>query len=441
MNKIKSLIKNSPWVIAVIYVFIGVLWIQFSDQIVLTLFDDPETITQIQSLKGWFFVFASGLLIFLLVKISNELLGGVIDDLRVSNKKFKATIENAPLGIAHHKPNEKWIEVNQALCNLLGHEREQLMQLNFSDFIHPDDLEKGRNLDQQLISGEIKRSQIEKRYIRKDGSIFTGMVHKSAVFNGGSEPSYLVVVLEDITHLKEQENQILQSLKEKEMLLSEIHHRVRNNLALISAFFDLENLHTDNQQVHRILDKNKKRIKCLALIHETFAGSERSADIRFGSLLEELTDYLHSTFSQKGHRTEFRKTITPVQLNINQAIPVSLIITELLIGVQDKLNNIFLPSLLELSLKEEDNDVLLTISVNGTDNSIGRQKNEVISNTEILSSTILQALVTQISGDLKSNTDKPGIEYSLLFEKNESRGSGSSLPSGNNSNEPSGNSE
>lgn len=427
MNKIKSLIKNSPWVIAVIYVVIGVIWIQFSDQIVLTLFDDSETITQIQSLKGWFFVFASGLLIFLLVKISNDLLGGVINDLRVSNKKFKATIENAPLGIAHHKPNEKWIEVNQALCDLLGYEREQLMQLNFSDFIHPDDLEKGRKMDQKLISGEIKRSQNEKKYIRKDGTIFTGMVHKSAVFNGGSEPTYLVVVLEDITHLKEQENQTLQSLKEKEILLSEIHHRVRNNLALISAFFDLENLYTDNQQVHRILEKNKKRIKCLALIHETFAVSEQSAEIRFGSLLDELTDYLHSAFSQNGHKSEFRKTISPVQLNINQAIPVSLIITELLIGVQNEFNNHLKPSLIELSLKEEENDVILMLTVNVEGNRNGSQKNKIFSNTEILSSTILQALVNQISGDLKSHTYRSGIEYSLLFEKNESRGPGSSL--------------
>jgi PAS domain S-box-containing protein len=441
MNKIKSLIKNSPWVIAVIYVVIGVIWIQFSDQIVLTLFDDSETITQIQSIKGWFFVFASGLLIFLLVKISNELLVGVINDLRVSNKKFKATIENAPLGIAHHKPNEKWIEVNQALCDLLGYEREQLMQLNFSDFIHPDDLEKGREMDQKLISGEVRRSQNEKRYIRKDGTIFTGMVHKSAVFNGRSEPSYLVVVLKDITRQKEQGNLILQSLKEKEMLLSEIHHRVRNNLALISAFFDLENLYTDNQQVHRILDKNKKRIKCLALIHESFAGSERLADIRFGSLLDELTDYLHSTFSQEGHISEIRKTISPVQLNINQAIPVSLIITELLIGVQNEFNSHLKSSLLELSLKEEDNDIILMLSVNGMKNRNGSQKKSVISNTEILSSTILQALVTQISGDLKSRTYGSGIEYSLLFEKNENRGPGSSLPAENESNGISGNSE
>lgn len=423
MNKIKVLVRNSPWVIALIYVVIGCLWIQYSDQWVLSLLIDPDSITAVQSLKGWFFVGISGFLIFFLIRKSNNILGEVIDQLQRANNKFKATIEHAPVGIAHHRPNEKWMEINQTLCKQLGYSREELMKLDFSDFIHPDDLNKGRELDRKLVLGEIEYYSIEKKYIRKDGSQFHGRVQKSAVYNGKNSPLYLVVVLEDITKEKETEKQIIHALKVKEILLSEVHHRVRNNLALISAFFDLQNMNTENKEVHEILNKNKVRIKCLAMVHETFSDSLNLANIKFETFLDQLIDFLSSTFTGKYNEVEIRKTLSPVLLNINLAIPVSLILTELMINTKPgKFDDVKQP-VISISLREESGHIILTLSDNG---NVIEKKNSV-KETNTLTFTIIKALVTQVNGTLDTQTGTDGTTVSLRFKKTEPRGPGNSI--------------
>jgi len=423
MNKIKYLIQNSPWLIAVTYVVLGFLWIQFSDQWVLNIFDDPETITAIQSQKGWFFVSISGLLIFLLTKVSNNLLGDVIDDLTHSNKKFKATIENAPVGIAHHKPDENWMEINKTLCDLLGYSREELLQLDFHDFIHPDDIDQGREMDRKLIHGEIERFTLEKRYIRKDGSQFIGKVHKSAVFNSTELPLYLVVVLEDITEKKEQEDILQESLKEKELLLSEIHHRVRNNLALISAFFDLESMHNKSPDLEEIFKKHKARIKCLALIHTTFSHNKGSANIQFDSLLNELTDYVHFEFFDDYENAEIRKITTPVNLNINLAIPVCLIVTEILINTSNGDTADTEYPLFEVSLKQESDNITVSIS----DNGHKLLKKEIFESTESFPYTIIDSLLSKIEGSFDTTFNQHEQKISFTFEKEKLRGPGSSI--------------
>jgi len=423
MNKIKYLIQNSPWLIAVTYVVLGFLWIQFSDQWVLNIFDDPETITAIQSQKGWFFVSISGLLIFLLTKVSNNLLGDVIDDLTHSNKKFKATIENAPVGIAHHKPDENWMEINKTLCDLLGYSREELLQLDFHDFIHPDDIDQGREMDRKLIHGEIERFTLEKRYIRKDGSQFIGKVHKSAVFNSTELPLYLVVVLEDITEKKEQEIKLQKSLEGKEILLSEIHHRVRNNLAMISAFFDLESMHINNSELDTIFKKHKARIKCLAIIHNSFSDNFDSADIQFDSLVKELTDHIHTEFFDHLVDSTYRINTSPVELNINLAIPTCLIITEIFINADLQENKNVTSPLFELTLNQKSNEI--TVEISDIGNKLLRK--DAVENPNCLSFTIIDSLLSKINSSLSIQFTKNEHRVSFSFKKEDIRGPGSSI--------------
>ncbi|MEX0648188.1 MAG: PAS domain S-box protein [Balneolaceae bacterium] len=421
MDKIKAVIQNSPWVIALIYLIIGIVWIAFSDQFVLTLWDDADSLTEVQSYKGFFFVAASSFLVFLLVRKSNSILGGVIEDLQVANNKFKATIEHAPVGIAHHKPDEKWIEVNQTLCDLLGYSRDELMKCEFSDFVHPDDLQKGRQLDSELIRGDIKNYEIEKRYIRKDGTQFEGMVRKSAVYNGKNVPLYLVVVLEDITKQKMNEKTIKKSLQEKEVLLAEVHHRVRNNLALISAFLDLESRNVKNKQVERVLGKNKVRIKCLSLIHDAFSDNN-AGGIYFDKLLHQLIDFFQSFYSTKLPAIKIEKNISPVQLNINLAIPASLLFTELVINsAPNKFEDDSQP-VLNVFLGEESGRITFRIFDNWT-----QPEQSELQNKKTFPSDIIQALVAQVKGKLETGVEQGKSMYSLRFNNIQKKGPGSSI--------------
>ncbi len=422
MDKVKALIRSSPIVIALIYIVVGFLWIQFSDQWVLAMFDDPESITRVQSLKGWFFVAASGFIIFLLVSQNNRMLGNVIRSLDRTNKKFESTIENAPVGIAHHKINEKWLEVNQSFCNLFGYERDELLKLGFDDIVHPDDLEKCRELDKKLVSGKIQYYEFEIKYIRKDGSIFPGFLRKAFVNdNNGSSP-YIIAILEDISSQKNHAKQIRKSLRDKEILLSEVHHRVKNNLALISALLNLQDMHFENKELNSILSENKIRIKCLALIHETFSQNENSADINFRKFLNELSDYLLSELAASKEKVTLKKNIQPLNLNINIAIPVSLIYTELMIK---NLSDTKLKGNTEISISavEENEIISLVLKIPVNQNFEDSQ----ILDPENLSSIIINTLAAQIEGSFKAKSVNSILSYSLTFSKKELRGGASHL--------------
>lgn len=213
MDKIKELIRSSPFVITAIYLVAGIIWILYSDYQVLQLIDDPERITLAHSVKGFVFVGFSALLIFSLTWKSNRMLNEAIGDLKKSRDKYHATFEQAPVGITHHTPNEELLEVNDTLCRLLGYEKSELMQLGFRDIIHPDDLDKGRDLDLKLLNGELPNYHIEKRYIQKDGKLLSGLLRKSAVFDDAHEPQYLVGIIEDIRLLKDTDHQLRETLE------------------------------------------------------------------------------------------------------------------------------------------------------------------------------------------------------------------------------------
>lgn len=425
MDKLKTIIRSGPFIITLIYIIVGSLWIQYSDQVVLSMFDDPDIITQVQSLKGWFYVLASGILIFLLINQSNNLINNLVKDLKKNRDKFESTFEYAPVGIAHHKPNEKWINVNQTLCKLLGYKKSELLKLNFEDFIHPDDLEYGRELDSNLIGGKISSFTTDKRYRRKDGSYFTGKISKSAVYENGENntPQYLTAIIEDISKQIENKRKLKESLKEKEMLLSEVHHRVRNNLALMSAFLELQVMYTKNSEVIEVLEHYQTRLKTLSLIHEKFSENENEPFIDFKWYLHNLIDYIIHMFAKINSHVIFKTKLEVVHLNINQAIPAGLICNELLINANyrkyDPSNNPFV----EISLQANDEGIQFTLKNNG------KLKDPIfdLKNEDSLDSRILHSLLKQIDGQLSLNEDDDLQICEFTFNKKNTRGSASHL--------------
>ncbi|CAN5441403.1 hypothetical protein BH23BAC3_BH23BAC3_27270 [soil metagenome] len=423
MNKIKTIIQNSPFVIALIYISVGFLWIQFSDQIVLSLFDEAEAITHTQSLKGWFFVGASGFLIFLLVRKNNSLLDDVIVDLTKSRDKFYATFEQAPVGIVHHRPNEKWIEINQTLCDILGYRKSELLRLNFEDFIHPEDLQTSRHLDQELLDGKRKKYQIKKRYKTIEGNYIYGMLTKSAVINKNNySRSYLVGIVQDITKKIEADEKIRNTLHQKELLLSEIHHRVKNNLALISSLIELEGLYTEGQNARSVLDKCRLRVKCLAMIYETFSHNEQTTSVNFSKFLIHQIELLNHR-PKNGCKIFLENEEPSIYININQAIPLSLICNEILYLINaNKLSKTLSPDV-TIDLYENSGDIILKLS--DQDNSNTWKENFTISvdpDTEIINT-----LITQLNGSFKMNSEERGNTFELRFERKDLKGSGSSV--------------
>jgi PAS domain S-box-containing protein len=121
---------------------------------------------------------------------------------RVSQQRFRSTFEQAAVGIAHVAPDGHWIRLNQRFCSIVGYPMEELLSTTFQQITHPDDLDKDLELVRQVLDGERKTYSMEKRYIRKDGSLVWVNLTVSLVHDVHEAPDYFISVVEDISERK-----------------------------------------------------------------------------------------------------------------------------------------------------------------------------------------------------------------------------------------------
>lgn len=146
-------------------------------------------------------------------------------DLRESEKRFRETFEQAAVGIAHVGIDGQWLWVNQKLCDIVGYTREQLMELTFQEITHPEDLAPDLAYVEGLLAGEIENFSLEKRYLRRDGSIvwikLTVSLVTSELLTQSPQsviPKYFICVIEEIGDRKQAEIELHQRAEELEWL-------------------------------------------------------------------------------------------------------------------------------------------------------------------------------------------------------------------------------
>ena len=147
---------------------------------------------------------------------------------RESETRFRATFEQAAVGVALVATDGRWLRVNQKLCDIVGYTPEELLPLTFQDITHPDDLDADLAYVRQVLAGEIQTYTMEKRYFRKDGSIVWADLTVSLVREPSGQPQYFIAVVEDITERKQAEDEI-RELNER------LEQRVRERTAELQA--------------------------------------------------------------------------------------------------------------------------------------------------------------------------------------------------------------
>lgn len=131
--------------------------------------------------------------------------------LRESEHRFRGTFEQAAVGIAQVSTTGQWLRANQRLCETFGYTREELFDLTFQKITHPDDLQPNMSLFKEALAGRRDRYQMEKRYVRKDGSTLWANLTVSLVKDESNKPMYFISVIEDITERKRAEEALWRS--------------------------------------------------------------------------------------------------------------------------------------------------------------------------------------------------------------------------------------
>lgn len=151
--------------------------------------------------------------------------------LRGAEERFRLTFERAAVGIAHVATRWRFMEVNQRLCDIVGWSREELLARTFPDITHPDDRAVSEDLSNRLLSGELPAFELEKRYVRKDGSIVWANLSVSLVRDPDGRPSHFVAIVEDISRRKAAEEELARRAAET-ALVSERVRELASSLEL-----------------------------------------------------------------------------------------------------------------------------------------------------------------------------------------------------------------
>ncbi|MBW4637740.1 MAG: PAS domain S-box protein [Gloeocapsa sp. UFS-A4-WI-NPMV-4B04] len=251
----------------------------------------------------------------------------------------------------------------------------------------------------------------EFRLLCPDGSIRWLMAKGQCFYDEAGNTVRMVGITMDITASKQAAEQIKASLVEKEVLLKEVHPRVKNNLQIISSLLNLQSDYVKNYQTLEILKVCQNRIDSIALIHEQLYQSQDLAQIDFAEYIENLATNLLTSYERDSDAIALKLNIDDIKLNIDTAIPCGLIINEL---ISNSLKYAFIPGNSgEISISfhvKPDNHLQLNIS----DNGIGLPPDLDINNTDSLGLQLVTALTSQLGGTIEINRDI-GTQFIIQF--------------------------
>lgn len=212
------------------------------------------------------------------------------------------------------------------------------------------------------------------------------------------------------------------NLREKETLLAEIHHRVKNNLAVISGLLQLEGDNAGNEDIKAILKNSQLRIQSMATVHEMLYKAQDFNNLSFDNFVSEMVSYIQKVHKAESSDIDIHLAVDDIHLNVNQAVPCGLIINELLTNAFKHAYPPGRSGPINVILRERGNNIFLQVKDEGT----GLPPYFELRKSESLGFTLIKILTKQINADIEINGQN-GTEISLTFEKKEKKGPNSSL--------------
>ena len=249
--------------------------------------------------------------------------------LRESEEKYRTMVENSLQGIFIIQ-DFRVLYANEALAHITGYSKEEFLSLpqeKIRGLVHPEDQEMVWGRMAERLAGKDVPSRYDFKAVRKDGdTLWLEMVVGRTEFQG--KPAVQGAVI-DITDRQQADEQIKASLREKEVMLREIHHRVKNNMQIILSLLRIQSRAVKDRRTREMFKQSQNRIRSMALIHEALYKSKDLAMIDIADYISRMTTHLLSIYREDLGEIEIKQEAEGVFLDINRAIPCGLIISEL----------------------------------------------------------------------------------------------------------------
>ena len=412
--------KNIPAKFSIFYLFTGIIGILSIDKFFNIYFTYNQTDKNTSITFDFFILFLIfSLLVFFLILNHMQKVITKIDksykELKDKDKErllpYEFALNNSVDGIYWFTIDAKIVYLNDAACDMLGYKKEELlgkylesMDTNFNRQTAIDVMYKIRNTPNWIL---------ETTQTRKNGEIFPVEVSGHGFSYGGQE--YICAFGRDLTQRQETNKKItninleLQKLlDEKEILLKEIHHRVKNNMEIISSLLAMQLRRATDEEVRYILKQSKSRINTMALVHEFLYLGENLAYINLQDYIKKLVEDIKELYISQNTKLDVDLHIDKLIFSTNRCIQIGMVLHELCVNALKYAFKEDRENLLCIHMKKIDDKRHVKIRDNGEaykSDSIGMQ---------LIHSIVEDQLDATI--EFKNNN---GLECNIIFSKDE----------------------
>ena len=369
----------------------------------------PDNIKIMKNLVQTFAIFMFFLVIYMFTRLSQKSEQTLASENNLLQEQVQTIFENSSDALLVIDTDLNVISnVNQYAVELLeGEKKEDIIGKQVPDF-HKEKLntEQLVEIRRSLLINQFWSGEIEFETLK--GKTFWADLTVKRIET--QHKPYQLVRISDITQRKKYEVEMKSSLREKEILIDEIHHRVKNNLAIISGLLHLQSSQIDDKKLLEIFDESRRRIHSMALIHEKLYHTESFEKIDFSEYVSSLIDYIQSSYNTSATSITVNTSIKNVHLDLKHAVPCALILNELISNSYKHAFNGKAKGIIEIDIFKSGPTLSMTIS----DDGIGIDTSSDLAQSNSLGLTLVHSLVNQIDGTLNMNS-KAGTTFQLTF--------------------------
>ncbi len=330
--------------------------------------------------------------------------------LRESETNYRRIFQAAANLMTSVRDDGIFVDTNTRIERVLGYSRDEILGKHFLMLFPADEhAHTLAHLAQAFVDGWMPRAEF--RMLRKDGREIHAVISTSILDASPHEPRRTICIIDDVTERRQAEARLRASLNEKEVLLREIHHRVKNNLQVLISLMNLQMQHADRGDHAQGLHEIQQRAMAMALVHEKLYRSDHLAGIELGSYVEELVTHL-----VRAHHTpaDLRVEVLADQvcLPLDQATPCALAITELITNsFKYAFDADVVAPALRIEARREANDCCICVS----DNGVGLPPSLDWETSDSLGLRLIGMLIRyQLNGDVEL-LPGPGTAFRLRF--------------------------
>jgi polar amino acid transport system substrate-binding protein len=344
-------------------------------------------------------------------KRTKEKLQTLNEELHQSVQKLTALIDASPLAIIVLDPDGNVTLWNPAAAEMFGWKEEEVIG-RFLPLVSDEKKEEHRVLRERVLNGEGFHS-VEASRRKKDRSVIFISISTVPLRNSKGRINGIMSVSVDITERKRAEAALEKSLAEKEVLLREIHHRVKNNMQAISGLLRMQARRTDDAHLTEIFNDCRDRIGAMSLIHEALYQSENLGKVDFNTYLKKLCRNLAQAHDAPRRRIELTTSAADVSLDMDQGVAVGMVIAELISNTFKHAFPHDEGGAVSVRLDRPDGK---TVRLVVSDTGIGLPEDFDIRNPSSLGMRLVSGAVTRELGGSIEATSDGGTEFVLRFK-------------------------